>query len=107
MEIYNEISKKILELQKGSQNNDPNNKEMKLFSEVMNNNFENNEKFHAIYRECIIEIMKVIKSNEKQTKDTLLCLYYLNICLNPYDSFKEINYDFNKFYEDNENLIYE
>jgi serine/threonine-protein kinase ULK/ATG1 len=24
--------------------------------------------------------------------------------LNPYDEFKDINYDFNKFYEDNENL---
>ena len=36
-------------------------------------------------------------------KDVFLCIFYLNVCLNPYDTFKSMDFDFNQFYEENEN----
>jgi serine/threonine-protein kinase ULK/ATG1 len=36
--------------------------------------------------------------------DALLAIVYFNICLNPYEEFRDISFDFNKFYEDQENL---
>lgn len=72
--------------------------------ELYNNNFEATESFHSIYKDILYDNMKEIKLSKNNTKDSLLCLFYLNICLNPYSEFKEINYDFNKFYEENENM---
>ena len=34
----------------------------------------------------------------------MLLILYLAICLNPYDEFRDISVDFNKFYEDYEHF---
>lgn len=70
----------------------------------MNNTFDATESFHSIYRDVLQDNMKEIKQSSNKTKHSLLCLFYFNTCLNPYNEFKDINYDFNKFYEENENM---
>jgi len=43
-------------------------------------------------------------SKGEVTKESLRLLYYLKICLNPHIVLPNINFDFNQFYEDNENM---
>lgn len=70
--------------------------------ESFNNVFEASETFHLFYRDILEDNLALLKnSNEQQI--TLLSLNYA-ICLNPYEEFKDINFDFNNFYEENENL---
>ncbi|CAD8189523.1 unnamed protein product [Paramecium pentaurelia] len=77
---------------------------IKNFLSIQNNNFEANDTFHMLYRDIIVENLKIIKNlNSKETEINLLLLYLL-ICQNPYEEFKDINYDFNTFYEEIENL---
>ncbi|CAD8105724.1 unnamed protein product [Paramecium sonneborni] len=77
---------------------------IKNFQSIQNNNFEANDTFHMLYRDIIVENLKLIKNlNSKETEINLLLLYLL-ICQNPYEEFKDINYDFNTFYEEIENL---
>lgn len=71
--------------------------------EILNNEFEATEKFHSIYRDIINENINML-SKSAPFKETLMLLFYLKICLNPYEQFQNINFDFNKFYEENENL---
>jgi serine/threonine-protein kinase ULK/ATG1 len=71
--------------------------------EIVNDEFEATEKFHSIYRDVINENVKLL-GKLAATKETILLSFYLKICLNPYEHFQNINFDFNKFYEDNENL---
>lgn len=73
---------------------------IKNFLSILNNNFEANDTFHMLYRDIIVDNLKNIKAmNSKEVEVNLLTLYLL-ICQNPYEEFKDINYDFNTFYEE-------
>lgn len=71
--------------------------------QLLNDNFEANESFHQVYRDTIQETLKIIKAVNSKIVETILLQYYLIVCQNPYEEFKDINYDFNTFYEEYEN----
>jgi len=50
---------------------------------ILNDVFETTEQFHLVYRDVINDCINLIAKSEP-TKENLLLLYYLNICLNPY-----------------------
>ncbi|CAK94087.1 unnamed protein product (macronuclear) [Paramecium tetraurelia] len=108
LDFYTEISKKCNIVQQEELVNGkatgPTSSLIKNFLSIQNNNFEANDTFHMLYRDIIVENLKNIKNlNSKETEINLLLLYLL-ICQNPYEEFKDINYDFNTFYEEIENL---
>lgn len=72
--------------------------------EIINHTYEATETFHTVYREVLQENIADIKSLNSNSKNLLLCVHYFSICLNPYEEFRDINYDFNKFYEESENM---
>ncbi|CAD8178145.1 unnamed protein product [Paramecium octaurelia] len=107
-DFFAEISKKCNQVQQEEmQNGKASSQTINLirnFLSIQNNHFEANDTFHMLYRDVILENLKIIKNlNSKETEANLLILY-LTICQNPYEEFKDINYDFNTFYEETENL---
>jgi len=51
--------------------------------------------------------MELIKKEANLNIGKCTLIYLFKICLNPYEEFKSINFDFHKFYEDNENISLE
>lgn len=72
------------------------------FLSTLNDTFEANETFNVLYRENVQDCLKFLKTLNSKQVNINLFHYYLLISLNPYDEFKDINYDFNLFYEDSE-----
>jgi len=48
--------------------------------------------------------MKSSVNNKDTDKELLVILKYMYVCKNPYEEFTESSFDFNKFYEDIENI---
>ncbi|CAD8087604.1 unnamed protein product [Paramecium primaurelia] len=89
----------------------PDNKRATKIKQVLDVNFDQNNFFQQLYQSVVQEGLDVIKTSIKQTKDSdpvykdLLQLgWFLVICLNPYLEFKDINMDFNQFYEEMQTL---
>ena len=59
--------------------------------------------FLQSYKLNLIQAINFLKTSSAMGKDVFLCIFYLNVCLNPYDTFKSMDFDFNQFYEENEN----
>ena len=103
MSLNAEISKTCYEVQRIELEKNNKNSIVSKVLEILNNEFEATEKFHSVYRDIINENINIL-SKHAESKEMLILLFYLKICLNPYEQFQNINFDFNKFYEDNENL---
>ncbi|CAD8092957.1 unnamed protein product [Paramecium sonneborni] len=107
LDFYNQIAKRCQQILQEEYNNNSNNQliigMIKNFLAALNENFEANEIFNVLYRESIIECLKIIKTLASKELQINQLNYYLLIALNPYDEFKDINYDFNIFYEESEN----
>ncbi|CAD8176241.1 unnamed protein product [Paramecium pentaurelia] len=107
LDFFNSITKRCQQILQEEFENNKNNQlvvgMIKNFYAVLNENFEANEIFNVLYRESIMECLKIVKNLASKQLDINQLNYYLLIALNPYDEFKDINYDFNIFYEDSEN----
>ncbi|CAK88671.1 unnamed protein product (macronuclear) [Paramecium tetraurelia] len=66
---------------------------------------ENVKDFLGQYKQIISKAIETLKaaSTNSLGKDIYSGIYYLKICLNPYDFFKQVDFDFNAFYEETEN----
>ncbi|CAD8156173.1 unnamed protein product [Paramecium octaurelia] len=85
----------------------PDNKRASEVKQVLDVNFDYNTFFQQLYQQVIQECLEIIKTSIKQTKDSdpiykdlLLLGWFFVICLDPYLEFKDINMDFNQFYEE-------
>ncbi|CAK83630.1 unnamed protein product (macronuclear) [Paramecium tetraurelia] len=111
LDFYKSISKRCQQVLREEFENNKHNQlivgMINNFSAVLNENFEANEIFNVLFRECIMECLKVVKTLASKQVDINLLNYYLLVSLNPYDEFKDINYDFNTFYEDSENYSFQ
>ncbi|CAD8171682.1 unnamed protein product [Paramecium octaurelia] len=111
LDFYKSISKRCQQILREEFENNKHNQlivgMINNFQAVLNENFEANEIFNVLFRECIMECLKVVKTLASKQVDINLLNYYLLISLNPYDEFKDINYDFNTFYEDSENYSFQ
>ncbi|KAM3132183.1 hypothetical protein pb186bvf_015778 [Paramecium bursaria] len=108
-DFYSEISKKCHMVQSEELAKNPTSAQKTIIQNiqnVINNNFEGNEPFHQIYRDVLQENLKMIRGLNSKEAEIHLLQYYFLVCQNPYEEFKDINYDFNQFYEENENLTY-
>ncbi|CAD8122008.1 unnamed protein product [Paramecium sonneborni] len=106
LEIYKK-EKQIIEKELAQ----PDNKRASKIKQVLDVNFDQNPFFQQLYQQVVQESLEIIKATIKQTKETdsvykdLLQLgWFLVICLNPYLEFKDINMDFNQFYEEMQTL---
>jgi hypothetical protein len=106
MEFYIEIKRKCSEVQNKELERNPESKFITNFMTIMDDVFETTESFHIIYRDIIQENLNFF-SKLGTNKDILLLIFYFKICLNPYSLFKKIQFDFNQFYEENENMTLE
>ncbi|CAD8149059.1 unnamed protein product [Paramecium octaurelia] len=106
LDFFQQISKALnkavdIELLKGQISN----KTKDLLLEIENfddNSIKVNEGFYHLYHEIIGDNIKQIINLKSQEIDINLLILYLSICLNPYEEFKEINFDFDLFYEQTE-----
>ncbi|CAD8209914.1 unnamed protein product [Paramecium octaurelia] len=106
LEIYKK-EKQIIEKELAQ----PDNKRATKIKQVLDVNFDQNTYFQQLYQQVVQESLETIKIMIKQTKETdssykdLLQLgWFFVICLNPYLEFKDINMDFNQFYEEMQTL---
>ncbi|CAD8072393.1 unnamed protein product [Paramecium primaurelia] len=106
LEIYKK-EKQIIEKELAQ----PDNKRASKIKQVLDVNFDQNSSFQQLYQQVVQECLEIIKSIIKQTKeidsvykDLLQLGWFLVICLNPYLEFKDINMDFNSFYEELQTL---
>ena len=92
-EFYQDILKKSKEFNQDQQ-----------FSAILNSEFKEEkamQAFHTTYHKILVSIIKKLKSEIKpEDKDKSLLLFYFLVSLNPYEEFKEISIDFNRFYEE-------
>lgn len=98
-----EIIKKSLEKEASGQKKDQLNK----FNEILDQTFENSSIFKTVYQNTIIEMINTLKPGvpaKDVDKELLVILRYMYVCKNPYEEFTESSFDFNKFYEDIENI---
>lgn len=45
-----------------------------------------------------------MKKDLNLSLEKCVLIFFLNICMNPYEEFRSIEFDFHKFYEDHESI---
>ena len=84
----------------------------KFLAIINNDNFKRDAQFLENYNSTLRETLTILKNvilntkPQEENKEILTITHYINVSLNPYQTFDCKDFDFNKFYEDSEYIPY-